>query len=325
MNMFRAFMELDEAYNDRQLYIDALRKAGKNYYFNKFTDAQLFRMYQKLNIPKKVRKEPKHDLDLDFEPEKDCKYCECGMQLTDFGQCPVCDFGDAESKSTLTEAEKLKFYNNIDTDILANLSGDLPTDFERSFSTKCSTSATKNALYLVSNGEPVKFVLGTIGKSSVDYNGPITHCWLVYKGKIIQTRNKSVDDLNELFSVDLAPNDIEASKKIIADLVNSINKGTLTDSLLTEWVDASGNKIGVGSTSSQATSTPSRPNGKYVVTIIYDPAAKKLRGRADDGINGPAWVAFPSNLRDYDGQQYEVDQLVWNGKNYRVAGNIVEI
>ena len=59
-----------------------------------------------------------------------------------------------------------------------------------------------------------------------------------------------------------------------------------------------------------------------IVTIVYDRKAHKLRARADDGVNGEANVAFPNNLRTTAGQQYEVDKLIWNGKNYRVSGNI---
>lgn len=191
MNLFRAFMELyalTEASYTRQELIARLRAASKNYNFDKYTDAQLFRMWQRLQTPKLANKEPVHELDLDFDLEKpEC--CDCGVRLTDFGQCPVCDLGEED----LVE-------------------------------------------------------------------------WVLVSGKPISQNNISV-------------------------------------------------------TSSASTSTQK----KHVVTIIYDNTAKKLRGRADDGINGPAWVAFPSNLRDFDGQQYEVDQLIWNGKNYRVAGNIVEI
>lgn len=189
MNMFRAFMELDEAYDSRQSLIDKIKKTGKNYNFDKYTDAQLYRMVQRLQQPKVVvKKEPAHELDLDFEIEKpEC--CDCGVRLTDFGQCPVCDLGEED---------------------------------------------------------------------------------------------------------------------------------------LVEWVLAPvkpTNQSSAPATSSVSTSAQKKP----IVTIIYDDNAKKLRARADDGTNGPAWVAFPSNLRDFDGQQYEVDQLIWNGKNYRVAGNIVEI
>lgn len=58
------------------------------------------------------------------------------------------------------------------------------------------------------------------------------------------------------------------------------------------------------------------------VEIVYD--RTELRARGDDGIHGQAWVQFPKDLRQY-GKVYKVDQLIWNGKNYRVKGNIEEI
>lgn len=58
------------------------------------------------------------------------------------------------------------------------------------------------------------------------------------------------------------------------------------------------------------------------VEIVYD--RNELRARGDDGIHGKAWVQFPKDLRQY-GKVYKVDQLIWNGKNYRVKGNIEEI
>ena len=60
--------------------------------------------------------------------------------------------------------------------------------------------------------------------------------------------------------------------------------------------------------------------GGYIVTIMYD--GHKLRARADDGVHGRANVAFPTALRNHNGQQYEVENLIWNGKNYRASGKI---
>ena len=76
--------------------------------------------------------------------------------------------------------------------------------------------------------------------------------------------------------------------------------------------------------STVSNNNPSKPNsaGKKIVTIFYDTKARKLRAQADDGINGIANVAFPNHLRNQAGQQYEVDDLIWNGKNYRVSGDI---
>lgn len=59
-----------------------------------------------------------------------------------------------------------------------------------------------------------------------------------------------------------------------------------------------------------------------LVKIVYD--RNELRARGDDGIHGEAWVQFPKDLRKY-GKVYKVDQLIWNGKNYRAKGNIEEV
>jgi hypothetical protein len=61
---------------------------------------------------------------------------------------------------------------------------------------------------------------------------------------------------------------------------------------------------------------------KHRVTIVYDSKAHKLRARADDGVHGEANVAFPNHLREKEGQVYQVDELIWNGKNYRASGTI---
>ncbi len=192
MNLFRAFMELDEAYNSRQSLIDQIKKSGKSYNFDKYTDAQLYRIAQRLQQPKVAVKEPAHELDLDFDIEKpEC--CDCGVRLTDFGQCPVCDLGEEDLVEWIAAASKA---NNG------------------------SLSAT---------------------------NQPVN----------------------------------------------------------------------------QITSASNNTNQKYRVRIVsYN---GRLRALATDGTNPAAWVAFPNDLRQFEGQLYEVDQLIWNGKNYRVAGNIVEI
>jgi hypothetical protein len=62
-----------------------------------------------------------------------------------------------------------------------------------------------------------------------------------------------------------------------------------------------------------------------IVTIVYDTTARKLRARATDGIHGEANVAFPNALRIRSGLQYEVEELIWNGKNYRVSGEITPV
>lgn len=62
---------------------------------------------------------------------------------------------------------------------------------------------------------------------------------------------------------------------------------------------------------------------KNIVTIVKD--SGKLRAQADDGTHGKGFVAFPVALRNAEGQQYEVETLTWNGKNYRASGKITPI
>lgn len=93
---------------------------------------------------------------------------------------------------------------------------------------------------------------------------------------------------------------------------------TLPDT--SNWVSMStGNKVNPSNNNAK---NPYQQQ-KSIVTIVYD--GNRLRAQADDGQNGKGWVAFPNNLRTNAGQQYEVDGLQWNGKNYRVIGNITPI
>ena len=104
---------------------------------------------------------------------------------------------------------------------------------------------------------------------------------------------------------------------------------------LYEWLDKDGNTIALSNKpvhqqSSVQPMPPAHSAGSQVkksniVTIVYDTRAHRLRAKANDGVHGYANVAFPNNLRTRDGQQYEVDTLIWNGKNYRVSGNIKAI
>ena len=89
------------------------------------------------------------------------------------------------------------------------------------------------------------------------------------------------------------------------------------------WVTFTG--VPVNSASNTQPSTNQNSSEKPIVTIVYDNVARKLRARADDGIHGEANVAFPNALRIRSGLQYEVDELIWNGKNYRVSGNINQL
>lgn len=96
MNLFRAFMELEqlteapqiEAYSDRFDLIAKIKAAGRNYKFDKYSDAQLFRIWQRMqNEPSKVTTYNLPEL----EERPEC--AECGAVLTDGGFCPRCDDG----------------------------------------------------------------------------------------------------------------------------------------------------------------------------------------------------------------------------------------
>lgn len=93
---------------------------------------------------------------------------------------------------------------------------------------------------------------------------------------------------------------------------------------LNEWLDGNGQQV-TSNSILNAVQQPAVSKTSNIVTIVYDVKAHKLRAVADDGVHGYANVAFPNNLRTRDGQQYEVENLVWNGKNYRATGNIVAI
>lgn len=113
-----------------------------------------------------------------------------------------------------------------------------------------------------------------------------------------------------------------------------LNEEAFENKQLVEFITASGKQVKLtnNSTHQPAVQTPNTQapaqtqpagNNKYVVRIVSDKG--RLRALATDGVHPGAWVSFPNHLRQFDGQKYEVDQLIWNGKNYRVAGNIVEI
>ena len=114
--------------------------------------------------------------------------------------------------------------------------------------------------------------------------------------------------------------------------LDKINEGVFDSqapSKLSKWVSATGQPINLQNNTqikqshNQTTTKMSTANNKFIVRIVSDHG--RLRAMATDGVHPGGWVAFPNDLRQFEGQTYEVDQLIWNGKNYRVSGNIVEI
>lgn len=103
-------------------------------------------------------------------------------------------------------------------------------------------------------------------------------------------------------------------------------KEILTESkTIKEWIFATPNNNTNDQTfDTQQITTKSKPKTN-IVTIVYDRTKHKLRAQADDGVHGVGNVAFPNDLRNKEGQQYEVENLIWNGKNYRASGDITPI
>lgn len=75
------------------------------------------------------------------------------------------------------------------------------------------------------------------------------------------------------------------------------------------------NKLPIG-TSFRWTSA----SGKPIVRIMY--TGNKFIARADDGIHGINNVLFINKFNKHNGELYEVDQLIWTGKSYKVAGDV---
>ena len=101
MNMFRAFIELDDInsnnsikesydhFGDRDELIDKIRQTGRRYNFEKYSNEQLYRMWRRIQAQLDVE-----DALATAEIPDNHSYCsDCGCMLTDGGFCPVCDDG----------------------------------------------------------------------------------------------------------------------------------------------------------------------------------------------------------------------------------------
>lgn len=83
---------VDEAFVSRDQLIADLRKLGKNYYFDKYTDAQLYMMLQKAQA-----KAATPNKSLSRKDDELITACEkCGARLNDSGTCPSCDDGEED-------------------------------------------------------------------------------------------------------------------------------------------------------------------------------------------------------------------------------------
>lgn len=125
---------------------------------------------------------------------------------------------DEESLKIAEGSMSSPFANNIDRDIIDSI--DTPYDSPvTNNNIKCSKSVVANALYYVSMGESVEFCLGNIQFPCKQ----ITHCWIEHNGEVAQTHVPSEDvKLIKKFTTMLVPDDVNASKEKILQLVNRI-------------------------------------------------------------------------------------------------------
>jgi rubrerythrin len=100
MSLLLTFMDLDKLYEskqwlDRQTLVSKIKNSGRwNYRFNKYSDEQLYRMWER------IQKEMDKELDM-LEYSNGCcaqhDTCEeCGTLLNDGGTCPICDDGEED-------------------------------------------------------------------------------------------------------------------------------------------------------------------------------------------------------------------------------------
>lgn len=82
---------LQEAFTDRNTLINNIKSTGRRYNFDKWSDTQLYRMWQRIQQEEHNKKIARKILD-DRKKADSIKYCpECGLQLSDNGKCHRCD------------------------------------------------------------------------------------------------------------------------------------------------------------------------------------------------------------------------------------------
>lgn len=153
-----------------------------------------------------------------------------------------------------------------------------------------------------------------VGEAKYEEADNITSTWLVYSreelkvGKIQSSISKNLKSFNRkskgyklsLYGITLSIIERTEDKKVIIHPAG-------------QWKYTS--------------DTGDEPASEYIVTIVYDETHYKMRAQADDGKHGVKWVQFPHKLREREGQQYRVDQLIYDSERdfYRVKGSIMEV
>lgn len=292
MNMFRAFMELDklnESSPSKLSMINDLKAWGKAYKsLEQRPYGQVWNIWDK---ERRAQDEQQAYAELATIPNEEKPTCdECGRTLTDGGFCPVCDDG----------AEDL-YENAVDEkhEYQCDDCGFVGYFYDEDVADGCCPQCHNHH--------------GNFNKCEDVEVDPFSDARLEH----LKTKPKYAwsDADWELYLSCTDNLDIGLSEDFLTDIETPSGNG---------WVSRVPAKQ---QPSNQQSQTPAQTStqGTNIVTIFYDYKAQKLRARADDGIHGPANVAFPNSLRNRVGQQYKVDDLVWNGKNYRAVGNIVAI
>lgn len=156
MNLIDAFMQLDKIaeaielsesgdWLDRETLIKDLKAAGKHYNFNKYSDEQLYRMWEREQNTKhfsssatRAQVELSHD-----------KCDKCSTILNPLGQCPSCDLGEKD----LTEERVKSAYHCSECGFFGELYDDEVEDGccprchdHHGGFVKCEESTSKNSL-----------------------------------------------------------------------------------------------------------------------------------------------------------------------------------
>ena len=128
--------KIEESAMTREQMISELQKAGKRFYFPKYTDGQIYNMYMKyvVNAPKVVDDTVAVEQEPEVFEEKPT-FPDCGTRLTDGGYCPKCDDGEEdmgdllENKLAANEYQLIYHENSAGRDRRPETIDDLEDDW----------------------------------------------------------------------------------------------------------------------------------------------------------------------------------------------------
>lgn len=315
MSLLFTFLELDKLYEsastrenyDRQALISKLKELGKWYNFDKYSDEQLYQIALKAEAKKKDQA----DLRGYYSSKTEKPTCdECGCPLTDGGFCPSCDDGAdlgnelweslvSEANELSTEHAVVSIVDKIKAVYEAGLFRKLPIGRNNAFTVEIE-GVDKERLTSYFKKQP------EFAYEMHNASGIISHEFI--------SNEYDVEIFDSFVSMYKIPQNESFNEGVFDDIPHR-----------NSWVAITNTSSTAQNLNPQAQTQPTTQNTNSIVTIVYDFSKHKLRAQADDGVHGKGWVAFPSALRTTEGQQYEVEGLVWNGKNYRAVGKITPV